>query len=853
MITSTSPLPTPVAVTELVEGDLTATLTHDGERLLLSATHNGAPAIDPIELGITVNGEALTGTGEITGIHQERIAETYTAYTGKATGTRTVDHAERHIELRSPRGTEWTLILRLGHDGLAFRYQIGTAGAVPADTLTLGTELTRISLEGAERTWVLDYQTWYETPRVGVDLADLAPGDYGFPLLVSRPGGAHVLWSESDIDATNSGAHPVFTREGGPALLVTPADPTLSILAGHRTPWRVAIIGSLAQVVASTLVDDLAPAPSGPITAPRPGRAAWSWWSSQYSGAYLSDQKRFTEYAAEQGWEHVLVDCGWDETWVPELVAFAAARGIQVHLWSSWSDLDGAEALSKLERWRNWGVAGIKVDFMESEGNRRYRWYDAILRESARVGLMVNFHGSVIPRGWAKTYPHVVSYEGIRGAEYYVFYGNPLSAAHNVIQPFTRNVVGAMDYTPVTFSAPERETSDGHELALGIVYESGITHFADDPDRYRERPLANRFLAELPATWHETRLLGGDPDSHALIARRHGDAWYLGAIATGAARTLSLPIGELTAGGPAAGNPAAGNAAAGAQPGAALDIWLVTDGPDNTLEETLLSAHDGEAIDVPVATNGGFVAIAVPAGTPLLRAKPRTVLPEPTVEPRVAAITAGGTATLHTEPGARIRITPGWSALPAGDNERAWTITAPASASAGDTGVVTVELPGTDGVPRTAHARFVLPFGEGEHPLSDAPFLSCHNEVGPVERNESNGGGDPHDGTTLTVAGTAYPSGLGVSHNSAVTFYLGGSASTLFTAVAVDDETPDAAAQVSIEIDGTEHTRLTLRSGEAPHDLEIPVAGAHTLTLRTQPLDGAATAHIDWLNPRLQS
>ena len=111
----------------------------------------------------------------------------------------------------------------------------------------------------------------------------------------------------------------------------------------------------------------------------RPGRAAWSWWSDFYSGAQLEQQKHFVDVAAELGWEHLLIDCGWEETWVPEIVAYASLRGIQVHLWTVWHDLDGPEKLARLALWRSWGVAGIKVDFMESESKDRYRWYDSVL------------------------------------------------------------------------------------------------------------------------------------------------------------------------------------------------------------------------------------------------------------------------------------------------------------------------------------------------------------------------------------------------------------------------------------------------------------------------------------------
>ncbi|MEN3615242.1 glycoside hydrolase family 97 catalytic domain-containing protein [Plantactinospora sp. ZYX-F-223] len=808
----------PDATTSL--GGLAITLRPAGDHLTLEASHRGRAVFARVELGITVDGVRLGPHSAVVDVSRRRVRETYRKYTGKVVGTLDVDHQETAYTLRDPDGRRWGLVVRVARDGFAFRYVVPEAGV-------LGAELTRYVPHGAGRAWPLEYQTWYETPRFGSDLDHLADGDYGFPLLLTATPESFVLISESDIDGRSSGAHVRYT--GGAFALVT-ADDTAEVEAGHATPWRVAIVGDLAEIVASHLVDDLAPAAAtGHLTLPRPGRAAWSWWSSQYSGAYLDDQKRFTDFAAAQGWEHLLVDCGWDPTWVPELVSYASARGVQVHLWSSWKDLDGPEALAKLALWRSWGVAGIKVDFMESESRERYRWYDAIIAETARVGLVVNFHGSVIPRGWARTHPHVVSYEGIRGAEYYVFYQEPLTAAHNVIQPFTRNVVGAMDYTPVAFSAPRRETSDAHELALAVVYESGITHFADDPGEYTKRPAAATFLAELAPAWEEVRLLDGHPDRGAVIARRSGDRWFVGAISATGPERVTLSVASLVDG------PA--------------DVLLVTDDGTGGLAETILRQVT-EPIPVDLAHNGGYAAIVAPAGAPLVRAaaNPRYALPR--IEPAVSVVGDDGTAVLDADPRATLRLAPGWTAVP-GAHRGQWTVRAPAGVRPGDRVVVAAEIPGADGVPAVAHAQVVAPLSPGSHPLSTMPFLRCRNEVGPVERNAANGGGDPRDGGPLTVAGVVHEEGLGVSQRSAVEFALAGGPRLLTGAVGIDDETPDATVVARILVDGVERSTFALRGGEAPVAFEVTVEGAATLELRTEPGPDGVEAHVDWLRPQL--
>ncbi|WP_144793758.1 glycoside hydrolase family 97 catalytic domain-containing protein [Microbacterium paludicola] len=802
----------------------TAVATSTGRRRAVLTVADGRPALEllldgaplaRLPLGIEVDGVDLAAGAEIVGSDDREVREEWIASVGKATGERVAVHRETTVTLRSG-SAFWAVIVRVSDDGFAFRY------VLPSSARSLGTEHTRIDVGEGGRAWVLEYQTWYETPRFGSDLRDLAPGSYGFPVLVELAPQRFLLLSESDIDGRSSGAHLDWD---GTVFRVTPADARIDVEPGHRTPWRVIVAGTLAEVVATELVDALAPAARPDALRPRPGRAAWSWWSSQYSGAYLDVQKRFTDFAAEQGWEHVLVDCGWDAAWVPELVSYASARGIQVHLWSAWSDLDGDEALRALALWRSWGVAGIKVDFMESEAQERYRWYDAIIAETARVGLAVNFHGSVIPRGWARTHPHVVSYEGIRGAEYYVFYGHPLTAAHNVIQPFTRNVVGSMDYTPVTFSAPERETSDAHELALGVVYESGITHFADDPDQYRSRPLAAAFLAELPAVWDEVRLLDGHPDTHAVVARRHGDRWFLGGIG---AHTDDAVV-ELD---PAAliGGPA--------------QVWAIGD-VDGALAE-LPAPEPGAPLRVRFAPRGGFVAVVAPADSALRRATPRAALPRPSVAEGLLVL-HGAEVTVHTDATA-VRTPPGWTARRDGDG--AWTVAPDHRPGPGHVAVLTLESPGHDGVPVVSHVRVLTPFDGGVHDLSQGPFVAARNAVGPVERGRANGGGDPRDGGPLQVRGEIHPDGLGVSQDSEITIAVAGTATRLTGAVAVDDETPDTAAVAEILVDGVPVVRLTPSAATAPLPFDIDITGATLLTLRTSP-DSAEETHVDWLTLRL--
>ncbi|GDY46338.1 hypothetical protein SANT12839_072200 [Streptomyces antimycoticus] len=296
------------------------------------------------------------------------------------------------------------------------------------------------------------------------------------------------------------------------------------------------------------------------------------------------------DFAAREGWEYILVDSGWSDSWMPELTAYAKEKGVGVWLWARWQTIDAQSERDRLfPLWKSWGVAGLKIDFLESDGQDRMRWYDAVFKDSARNQLMLNFHGATIPRGQERTWPQLMSTEAVKGAE-----GTrpkpgrqPFPAAHYTTLPFTRNLIGPMDFTPVTFTGV-RPTSDAAELALSVVYESGVQHFADSVESYESRPQELKFLNQVPTVWDETHLVDGDPGDRAVLARRSGDSWYLGAITSGEARTLDEPLSFLGKG------------------GWRIEVWK--DGPDGKVVTETHEVTRDSRLSVDVPKNGGFAA-----------------------------------------------------------------------------------------------------------------------------------------------------------------------------------------------------------------------------------------------------
>jgi hypothetical protein len=242
---------------------------------------------------------------------------------------------------------------------------------------------------------------------------------------------------------------------------------------------------------------------------------------------------------------------------------------------------------------QRWGVKGIKVDFWQSDKPDRIRQYRELMQDAADFRIMVNFHGSTIPRGWSREFPHLMSMEAVFGAEQYKFRQafTTRAATHNTTLPFTRNVIGPMDYTPVTFTDVRypRTTTNAHELAQSVVFESGIQHFADSVEAYRGLPDApKQFLKQVPAAWDETHGIAGEPGSFVVVARRAGETWYIGGLNAEGATTAKVPLAFLGAG--------------------SWTMTLIADGgADREFSDSTRAVTSADTIDVRMRPRGGFV------------------------------------------------------------------------------------------------------------------------------------------------------------------------------------------------------------------------------------------------------
>ena len=381
---------------------------------------------------------------------------------------------------------------------------------------------------------------------------------WGYPALLEPRPNVFVLLSEANIEHGQSAS--CLYNDG--ELFRVVADSCTS----DHTPWRVAIIGSLADVVESTLITDVSdPTKYDDVSWIHPGVVSWIYWAYNHGSNDYNIIKKYVDMAVTLHLPYVLIDAEWDEMrdgkTIEDAIDYAKKNNVKPLIWynSSVGWIDGAPGpkfrLNKPEdrekefAWcEKLGVAGVKIDFFSGDNQKNMDYCIDLLESAARHHLLVNFHGATIPRGWQRTYPNLLSTEGVYGAEWYnnVPTFTNRAARHNATLPFTRNVIGPMDYTPCTFSDSQHPhiTSHGHELALTVLFESGLQHLADRPESYLAQPQeVQQFLSSLPAAWDETRFVAGYPGEYVIMARRSGNKWYLAGInGTDEVKEVPLPF-----------------------------------------------------------------------------------------------------------------------------------------------------------------------------------------------------------------------------------------------------------------------------------------------------------------------
>jgi hypothetical protein len=511
-----------------------------------------------------------------------------------------------------------TIVFRAYNNGVAFRYEFTNK----SDSLVNITgEATCYVLPESTSRWMQPYDKYYEDfynfSKTGI--SEKKEQEWALPALYKvNNNPVWVLISEANITKNNC-ATKLCNLENPNEYKVTYPSPRddfkqtgVKAMLPWNSQWHTLIIGKLSDIVESTLITDVSePNKLGETGWIKPGAVSWVYWANNHGS---KDYKKVLEYidlAVEMKWPYVLIDWEWDVMSnggnIVDAVNYAKSKGIKPLIWynsgTSWLDpmpndrLLTAQKRAKEFSWLNKiGVYGIKVDFFAGDQQDMMKFYIDILEEAAKYHLMVNFHGATVPRGWARTYPNLMSTEGVYGAEWYN--NQPVltnkAAGHNTTLPFTRNVIGSMDYTPVAFSNSQYPhiTSYGHELALSVVFESGLQHFADSPAAYNSLPTEPKeFLKNVPVSWDDTKLIDGYPGGKVIIARKKGTQWYIGGISgKDEPQTLNVNFDFLGEGN--------------------YNLQLIKDGDDaKSFAKESVKVKRGDVISLKCLPRGGFVGV----------------------------------------------------------------------------------------------------------------------------------------------------------------------------------------------------------------------------------------------------
>lgn len=457
-----------------------------------------------------------------------KIKEDYTMVTGKRLHC-TNEGNEMTFKV-SDRGVCKDIVFRAYNDGVTFR--------------TANSDKVKVEVNCTNK-WLMRHSDAYED-FFPINPEEKEGNHWGFPSLFEN-NGVFMLMTEAQISKGNSGSSLYSEKDKNTFRIDHPED------VNPVSPWRVIILGSLADVVESTLVTDVSePCRLSDTSWIKPGVVSWVYWAYNHGSNDYDIIKMYSDMARDLKLPYVLIDAEWDEMkngkTMEDAVKYALSQGVKPMIWynSSVGWVNGAPGpkyrLNKLEdREKEFeyisklGVVGVKIDFFSGDIQSTMDYHIDLLECAAKHHLLVNFHGATIPRGWQRTYPNLMSTEAVYGAEWYN--NRPTltkkAACHNATLPFTRGVIGSMDYTPCTFTDSQHPhiTTDGHELALTVLFESGLLHLADRPSAYLGQSQEIKdFLTNLPTAWDETKLISGYPGESVVMARRKGDVWYVAGI-----------------------------------------------------------------------------------------------------------------------------------------------------------------------------------------------------------------------------------------------------------------------------------------------------------------------------------
>lgn len=631
----------PVEVTSPDGGNVLAIDTGGGQ-VRYSITSGGQPVIAPTPISITIDGAVFPKEAKVAAVTRQEIRKTVKPVV-PTIGSELLDSCN---EARIAFEGGVALCCRAYDDGVAFRWET-----------SLGREQVIVNGEALGFSFAREFPVWFPEPN-GKGFFSHQENQFhrkpvsktkgmavaSAPLLVERGDGKFLLisdvnvesypglWFEGSDSKTLPAVFPPYPLEtkleGDRSDTVSKAADFLAKTSGDRTyPWRGFVLADASGLLTSTMLYHLAtPSRLDDTSWIRPGKVVWDWWNYNNiygvpfpAGVNQDTYKHYIDFAAEMGFPYIILDEGWSvkgpenllnvvpEIQMRELADYGRSKDVRLILWMTSAALE-RNFDAAFEQFSQWGIAGLKVDFMQRDDQVMMDFLYRTAEEAARRKLLLDFHGGSKPAGLLRTWPNVLTNESLLGLEQSKWseFASPDMA---VLLPFIRMVVGPMDYTPGAmvnlqkksfkpmFQTPASQGTRCQQLAMYVVYLSPLQMLADTPTNYRRNPESLPFLKEVPVTWDETKVLQAEVGQSVAVARRHGDRWFLGGLTNWKERKYEMALDFLGDG--------------------KYEMTIWKDGPnadrngnDVAVEKQTVTRES--ALPVKLAPGGGFAAMLVP-------------------------------------------------------------------------------------------------------------------------------------------------------------------------------------------------------------------------------------------------
>ena len=562
-----------------------------GPDVTYAVAWRGLPIIVPSTISLVVEGKGILGKNAKVRDEKRRTADDVLK---PVVRQKAAEIRDRYNELTLTFAGNYALIFRAYDDGVAYRFS--TSFDKP---ITIVSEQAEFAFGQDRKLYFPEeesFQSHQERIFKYMSLSDIGSKRFSSaPAVVEIPDGPKVAISEADLEdyaglwLTGADDAPFKLVGKFPAyplkeevkndrdVPVTERAPYLAKTAGRRVfPWRVAMLAAKdGDLIEHPFIYRLAKPSTGDFSWMKPGKVAWDWWNDLNlagvdfrAGINTATYEYYIDFAARYGIEYIILDEGWykkgdlltvnPDVDMAAILAHGKEKGVGIILWTTWKTLDDQFAAA-MDQFSRWGVAGLKVDFMQRDDQWMVDYYYKVAAEGAKRKMLIDFHGAYKPTGLYRTFPNVITSEGVYGLEQSKW-GRDNTPEHAVTLPFTRMFAGPMDFTPGSmingglhnfqpiYNQPMSQGTRCHQLAMYVVYESPLQMLADSPTNYLREPECLDFLARVPTVWDETRVLDAKIADYVLVVRRNGASWWIGAMTDETPRDLALDFGFLGAG-----------------------------------------------------------------------------------------------------------------------------------------------------------------------------------------------------------------------------------------------------------------------------------------------------------------